>query len=53
MKSLIVIEETATGFSAYSPPLPGCASICETAEETERTRARLSSFHPGIGRRRR
>lgn len=35
MKYLIVIEETETGFSAYSPGLPGCASTGKTLEETE------------------
>jgi predicted RNase H-like HicB family nuclease len=36
MKYLIVIEETANGYSAYSPDLPGCASVGGTIEETER-----------------
>lgn len=26
MRYLIIIEETTTGFSAYSPDLPGCVS---------------------------
>jgi predicted RNase H-like HicB family nuclease len=30
----IVIERTATGFSAYSPDVPGCASAGDTEEET-------------------
>ena len=31
-----VIERTATGFSAYSPDVPGCAAVGETEEETRR-----------------
>jgi predicted RNase H-like HicB family nuclease len=30
----IVIERTATGSSAYSPDVPGCAAAGETGEET-------------------
>ena len=30
----IVIERTSTGFSAYSPDVPGCASVGDTEEET-------------------
>jgi predicted RNase H-like HicB family nuclease len=29
---LIVIEKTATGFSAYSPDLPGCVATVSTPE---------------------
>ena len=29
----IVIEKTGTGFSAYSPDVPGCASVGDTEEE--------------------
>ena len=32
---LIVIEPTATGFSAYSPDVPGCVSTGRTPEEVE------------------
>ena len=32
----IVIERTTTGFSAYSPDLPGCAAAGDTEEETRR-----------------
>ncbi len=31
---LIVIEPTQTGFSAYSPDLPGCITVGETVEQT-------------------
>jgi predicted RNase H-like HicB family nuclease len=32
---LILIEPTETGFSAYSPDLPGCVSTGKTAAEVE------------------
>jgi len=32
---LIVIEETATGYSAYSPDLPGCVSTGASREQVE------------------
>jgi len=35
MKYAIILERTATGFSAWSPDLPGCVSAGDTAEETE------------------
>ena len=31
-----VIERTATGYSAYSPDVPGCAAVGDTEEETRR-----------------
>ena len=30
----IVIEQTATGYSAYSPDVPGCVAVGDTEEET-------------------
>jgi predicted RNase H-like HicB family nuclease len=36
MKYLIVIEQTTTGFSAYSPDLPGCIATGHTHDEVER-----------------
>jgi predicted RNase H-like HicB family nuclease len=35
MKYLVVIEPTGTGFSAYSPDLPGCVSTGTTRAEVE------------------
>jgi predicted RNase H-like HicB family nuclease len=32
---LILIEPTSTGFSAYSPDLPGCAATGETRAAVE------------------
>jgi predicted RNase H-like HicB family nuclease len=31
-----VIEKTATGYSAYSPDVSGCAAVGDTEEETRR-----------------
>ncbi|MFI5196961.1 MAG: type II toxin-antitoxin system HicB family antitoxin, partial [Chitinophagales bacterium] len=31
---LIIIEPTKTGFSAYSPDLPGCITVGNTVEQT-------------------
>lgn len=45
MKYLIVIEKTATGYSAYSPDLPGCVSTGDTLEETERNMREAVEFH--------
>ncbi len=30
----VIIEQTATGYSAYSPDVPGCAAAGDTPEET-------------------
>ena len=30
----LVIEKTSTGYSAYSPDVPGCAAVGDTEEET-------------------
>ncbi|HVO99014.1 MAG TPA: type II toxin-antitoxin system HicB family antitoxin [Bryobacteraceae bacterium] len=30
----LVIEHTATGYSAYSPDVPGCAAVGDTEKET-------------------
>jgi predicted RNase H-like HicB family nuclease len=45
MKYLIVIEESETGFSAYSPDLPGCVSTGATVEDTERNMREAIEFH--------
>ena len=44
-KYLIVIEQTQTGYSAYSPDLPGCVSTGNTREETERNMREAIQFH--------
>ncbi len=32
----LVIERTSTGYSAYSPDVPGCAAVGDSEEETRR-----------------
>ena len=32
----VIIEQTGTGFSAYSPDVPGCVAAGDTQEETRR-----------------
>jgi len=44
-KFLAVIEETGTGYSAYSPDLPGCVSTDHTREEIERNMREAIDFH--------
>ncbi len=44
-KYLIVIEETQTGFSAYSPDLPGCISTGPTGQEVEQNMRETIAFH--------
>ncbi|MGC2230960.1 MAG: type II toxin-antitoxin system HicB family antitoxin, partial [Candidatus Acidiferrum sp.] len=44
-KYLIVIEPTQTGFSAYSPDLPGCVSTGHTREEVEQNMREAIAFH--------
>ena len=34
---LVVIERTATGYSAYSPDVSGCVAVGDTEEETRRS----------------
>ena len=42
---LIIIEDTATGFSAYSPDLPGCVATGATRDEVEREMHDAIAFH--------
>jgi len=42
---LIIIEETSTGFSAYSPDLLGCAATGGTREEVQREMHDAIAFH--------
>ena len=42
---LIVIEETATGFSAYSPDLPGCVAASQTGQDVEHEMHDAIEFH--------
>ena len=45
MRYLIVIEETATGYSAYSPDVPGCVATGGTRDEVEAQMKDAISFH--------
>jgi len=42
---LIIIEETSTGYSAYSPDLPGCVATGRTREEVEQEMHDAIEFH--------
>lgn len=44
-KYLIVIEDTGTGYSAYSPDLDGCVATGKTREEVEREMQQAIAFH--------
>lgn len=45
MQYLIVIEQTETGYSAYSPDLPGCVSTGAIREEVEQNMREAVEFH--------
>jgi len=45
MRYLIVIEQTTTGHSAFSPDLPGCVATGATREETETNMREAIAFH--------
>jgi predicted RNase H-like HicB family nuclease len=42
---LIVLEPTATGFSAYSPDLPGCVATGATRAEVEGNMREAIALH--------
>lgn len=42
---LVVVEQTDTGYSAYSPDLPGCASTGRTRAEVEANMREAIEFH--------
>jgi predicted RNase H-like HicB family nuclease len=45
MKYLVVVEESGSGYSAYSPDLPGCVATGGTRQEVEEEMARAIAFH--------
>lgn len=45
MKYLIIIEKSETGYSSYSPDLPGCVSTGKTPEEIEQSMKEAIAFH--------
>jgi predicted RNase H-like HicB family nuclease len=44
-KYLIVVETTTTGYSAFSPDLPGCIATGATRDEVEKTMREAVQFH--------
>lgn len=45
IKYLIVVEETPTGFSAYSPDLDGCVATGSTRADVEKNMREAIEFH--------
>ena len=45
MKYLVIVERTSTGFSAYSPDLPGCVTTGATEDELKRNMQEAIEFH--------
>ena len=45
MRYLIVIEKSKTGFSAYSPDLPGCVATGSTKTRAEKAMREAIKFH--------
>jgi predicted RNase H-like HicB family nuclease len=44
-KYLVIVEQTNTGFSAYSPDLPGCVSTGRTRADVEQNMREAIAFH--------
>ena len=45
MRLLIIVEQTATGFSAYSPDVAGCVATGATREEVDATMREAIEFY--------
>ena len=45
MRYLIVIEKTGSGYSAYSPDIPGCVATGTTRDEAEHEMKSAIAFH--------
>ncbi len=45
MKLLIIVESTDTGFSAYSPDVPGCIATGTTRQEVETNMREAIELH--------
>lgn len=45
MKYLIVVEETTTGFSAYSPDVGGCVTTGKTKKDVRKNMREALEFH--------
>jgi predicted RNase H-like HicB family nuclease len=44
-KYVVIIEKTATGYSAYSADLPGCVSTGKTTREVKDNMREAIEFH--------
>jgi predicted RNase H-like HicB family nuclease len=44
-KYLVIIEKSATGYSAYVPDLPGCIATGDSKETTEKNIYEAIQFH--------
>jgi predicted RNase H-like HicB family nuclease len=44
-KYLIVVEKTESGYSAFAPDIPGCASTGKTKAEVEKNIQEAIAFH--------
>jgi predicted RNase H-like HicB family nuclease len=42
---LVVVEQTSSGYSAYSPDLPGCVASGQSQEEVEQNIRQAIEFH--------
>ncbi|MBI3247807.1 MAG: type II toxin-antitoxin system HicB family antitoxin [Deltaproteobacteria bacterium] len=42
---LIIVEQTSTGYSAYSPDVPGCGSTGQNRDEVEHNIREALAFH--------
>lgn len=45
IKYLVVVEETPTGFSAYSPDLEGCVATGSSRDDVEKNMRQAIEFH--------
>ncbi|MCB2261881.1 MAG: type II toxin-antitoxin system HicB family antitoxin [Candidatus Thiosymbion ectosymbiont of Robbea hypermnestra] len=45
MKYLVILEKTETGYSVYSPDLPGCIAVGETQEDAGKNMQEAIEFH--------
>jgi predicted RNase H-like HicB family nuclease len=45
MKLLVIVEETRTGYSAWSPDLPGCIATGRTRAVVEDRMASAAAMH--------
>jgi len=44
-KYLVIVEKTETGYSAFSPKLPGCVATGKSQDEVEQAMRDAIQFH--------